>query len=263
MKLLKKIVPFFLALAVFASCFVTASAATAVTTATTEGSVVEVLTIHSAQRFSETQGGGSSSSSSGGDSGHSFLSFKNTYSDPIRIGGLSVGRGCEITFGTWDLSAHRGVWYNLESYCINHAGKMPNRISVSMNVTMSQVDIINFNIDLSSDHWSLIDNCSAFATLVWNSASKFSGPQVSAGAIPTPQGLYNSIKKMDGCQINRCVPDAKPCGYVEVIDGSKIFKSVSGDNIFVGKTANSISIIKNADFVVLDNPVAINEGADL
>ncbi len=264
MKLLKKIVPFLLTLAVFSGCFVTVSAATAVTTATTEGSVVGVLTIHSAQRFSETQGGGSSSSSSGGDSGHAFLSFKNTYSDPIRIGGLSVGRGCEITFGTWDLSVHRGVWYNLEAYCINHAGKMPNRISVSMNVTMSQVDIINFGIDLWSNYWSLTDNCSSFAVSIWNGASKLvSGPEVSAGAISTPQGLYNNIKNINGYQINQRVPDAKPCGYVKVIDGSKFFESVSGDSIFVGNTANSISIIKNADFVVLDNPVAINEESDL
>lgn len=255
MKHLQKLISLLLALTVACGCFITASAATA---AETE-SYVGILTIHSAKRFSETQGSGSSSSSSS-DSGHAFLSFKNTYSDPIGIGGLIVGRGCEITFGTWDLSVHRGVWYNLESYWINHANKMPNRISVSMKVTMSQVNVINFIIDMWGNYWNLIENCSSFAASVWNNVSKIvSGPEISVGAIPTPQGLYNSIKKMDGYQINQCVPDAKPCGYVKVVDGSKFFKSVSGDSIFVGDTANSISIINNADFVVLNNPVAINE----
>lgn len=47
--------------------------------------------------FSSNDGGSSSSNISG----HAFLAFENTSSESIVVGGLNVGSGHEITFGTW------------------------------------------------------------------------------------------------------------------------------------------------------------------
>lgn len=251
MKHLQKLISLLLALTVACCCFVTASAATAA------DPVVGVLTIHSVPYFSDTQGG--SSSSSGIDAGHAFLSFKNTYSSPITVGALSVGRGSETTFGTWDISVHRGVWYNLEAFCINHKGKMPNRVSLFMKVTMSDIETINSVIE-KNDKWNLFVNCSTFASKVWNSVSS-TKLFASLSSVPdTPAVLASIIILQSNYEKNSPIADAKFCGYMEINDdGYKVFKSANWDEIFVGNTANSLTILNDADFIVLDNPFSINE----
>ncbi len=253
MKHLQKLISLLLALTVACGCFVTASAAT------TADPVVGVLTIFSAIYFSETQGG--SSSSSDIDLGHAFISFKNTYSSPITVGALSVGRGSEITFGTWDISAHKGVWYNLEAFCINHKGKMPNRVSLSMKVTISDIETINSVIE-ENDKWNLLVNCSTFASKVWNSVSS---TKLFAGFLTTPDTpntLASIIMLHSNYEKNRPIADVKFCGYVEINDdGYKVFKSANWDEIFVGNTANSLAILNDndANFAMLDTPFTIDE----
>ncbi|MDE7399693.1 MAG: hypothetical protein K2N06_09225 [Oscillospiraceae bacterium] len=229
MQLFKKIAALVLCLASLFCCFVTASADTAATVS--DETPIGILTIHSAPRFSNSQGG-SSSSSSEIDAGHAFLSLKNTTWQSIRLGGINVAPGAECTIGTWDISAHQGIWYNLESYAINHKGKMPNRVSLSMPVSSVQLERINSYID-SHDSWSLLRNCADFAGRIWNSVSmtKLTGD--------TPSNLAKSINGKLGSQINSPVPDASFYGYVDGL----IFRSVNPANIITDATTSTVMIV--------------------
>lgn len=235
MRFFKKIAALVLCLVSFSCCFVTASADTAVTIPFPIATPVGTLTIHSASRFSYSQGGGSSYPSEI-DAGHAFLSFKNTTWKSVRLGGINVAPGVECTFGTWDISTHRGVWYNLESYAINHKGKMPNRVSLSMSVYPSQLETINSYIG-SHDSWSLLRNCADFASSIWNSVS-------TTNLIgDTPSNLVKSIKNKQGYEINLHVPDASPCGYVKRDGNSIFFISANPGDIITNTTNSTFSII--------------------
>lgn len=186
--------------------------------------VVGQLTIFSYKGNSEGFSGGSLGYV---DSGHAFLSFKNTSSQAIKIGGLNVGPGHEITFGLWgskpagfttdpDNGWHKGIWYNLESYLINNYNDMRGRVSLTMYLTMDNVNTINDFIK-SCDTWWYDSNCSTFAMVVWNSVAP-AGWIVSAGSPNLPVYLCVSIQSKDGWQLNRAIANTAPIGY---LDGGK------------------------------------------
>ena len=155
--------------------------------------------------FASNDGGDSSWNTSG----HAFIAFK------IRVGGLNVGSGHEITLGTWgNKNGHVGIWYNLESYLVNNGGAYGNRVSLSMNVTQSNIDTIN-SIISSNDAWSLTNK-------VWNSISS---QTLSAGIPNTPTSLMSSIKSKSGYQTGRSIGNTTPIGYVE--NGSFVSVAVS------------------------------------
>lgn len=102
---------------------------------------------------------------------------------------MSVPAGDSITFGTFgNRSHHVGIWYNIEGYYNN---SLPtSRVSLTTAITGSQLATMN-GVITSIDSWGYLNNCSSFASKVWNSIST---QQVSPGLIPTPSTLSNSIK---------------------------------------------------------------------
>ena len=151
------------------------------------------------------------SSSSWSTSGHAFLAFKNTSGCPITIGGLTVLAGEEVTFGTWgNKAAHVGIWYNLESYFVNAQGSYGNRVSLSVNITQDDVDLINIMV-ANNDTWAVLNNCASFATRLWNEVSSVT---LDAGTPNTPTSLMSSIKSKTGYEIKRNVQYNINIGYV-------------------------------------------------
>lgn len=234
----KKLVSLVLSLIMVVGMSVTTFAAEVQPAATTVGT----LTI-----FSSNDGG----SSSWDTSSHAFIAFKNSSSSSIRVGGLNVGAGHEITFGTWgNKSQHTGIWYNLESYFANNASAYGNRVSLSMSVTQSNIDTIN-DIISKNDKWSLTNNCSSFAVKVWNSVSS---KTLSAGIPNTPTSLMSSIKSKSGYQTGRSIGNTTPIGYVS--NGS--FVTVTMNKANASKT-DAVSIVNttigNAEFIT---PIDMN-----
>lgn len=208
MKIIKKLLCVFLSAVTLFCCCVSASAAEP------KATTVGVLTIFS------SSGGGSSSFSK---SGHAFLSFKNTSAQQIKIGGLNVNSGHEITFGTWgskpaeytiepDIKWHKGIWYDLEAYLINYDNDLSDRVSLSINITMDDVQNINLIISIC-DYWSLKENCSSFALAIWNYIAP-NNLDLSAGSPNTPTSLSKNIKNKSGYQTKRAVMNMTPIGYV-------------------------------------------------
>lgn len=148
--------------------------------------------------------------SSWNTSGHAFLSFKNTSTSSVTIGSYEVDVDEEITIGTWgNQSQHNGVWYNLESYFKHSAGEFSGCASLTMNVTQADVDDINTAIS-NNDTWGIMNNCSSFASKVWNEVSRNT---LSAGSPNTPTSLKTSIQAVSGYQMNREVQNNTNIGY--------------------------------------------------
>ena len=154
------------------------------TSSTSATTVVAELTIYSCSN---------STTSSFNTSGHSYISIKNIGTSDIQIGLLTgISPGKMMSVGTWGTKKeHRGVWYNLEAYLYETANELTNSVSLSMQLTSSQLTTVN-NYIKKHDAWSELNNCSCFSSNLWNSVSLF---KVDAGIPNTPDALKNSIKR--------------------------------------------------------------------
>ncbi len=220
MKKLKKLVAAMLCLVTVLCTTATAFAAEApMASIAASDPVVGELTIFSASTP------GYEGSSGLNTSGHAFVSFKNTTDNTIKIGGMNVGPGFEITMGTWgNLEQHTGTWYNYESYRINVKGDYSNRASVTTDVKESQLWLLNSTIDYN-DTWAYTRNCTAFAIAVWNSVSSDS---FSVKLISTPDDLRNEIMERSGYETGREVQYTAPIGY---LNWFRNFVSVTASDI--------------------------------
>ncbi len=148
---------------------------------------VSSATVATMRIFAINSGGGSSFNTSG----HAFLSIKNVSQSSILVGGLSVGPGKTITVGTWgNKKEHTGLWYNLEGYFQKTSNAYVNAVSLRVNLSPNLLSTVSKNIK-NSDSWSLLSNCSTFATKVWNSVCS---TKVNAGFPNTPAATVQSIK---------------------------------------------------------------------
>ena len=156
------------------------------------GPVVCKLTI-----FSDKGGESDGSSADGvGFGRHAWLRFENKSTSTIMVGGKSVGPGEAVTIGTTSSEAeHKGAWYNLEYMRINN---YDNCYSKSVNIDSNTLSILS-QLLKAHDDWSKTQNCSYYASIVWNQSG---GVTLSPGVIPTPVGLANSIINTGSYNIN-------------------------------------------------------------
>ncbi len=143
----------------------------------------------------------SNSSSSTKNLGHAFLTFENLTSSTYLIGDYTIKSHESISVGTWpqSITGYSGVCYNFETYYMN-VENHSSTVYLKTSLTYSDLSTLN-NVIKLSDNWELFNNCSSFATKVWNSVSN---TQVNAGMVNTPSNLIDSIKKYNyytGCSI--------------------------------------------------------------
>ena len=126
--------------------------------------------------------------------------------EPLRFyskyAGLNVADNKSITASTWDESVdvskeHEGLWLNLDSKLNS---KNINLQNVSIQIPLRQVDLNTVNTNIkNNDKWGYLNNCSSFASKIWNSVANGS-TQVDAGIINTPATLAKSITKVGQAQ---------------------------------------------------------------
>ncbi len=134
---------------------------------------------------------------------HAFITVSNISSSTIVVGKFNVAPGKTLSLGTWGNKAeHTGLWYNLESYMIKTQNFYSNRVSAKVNITQSNLNVLNSHI-IGFDRWSELTNCSSFAASSWNSVAF---PAVSAGVINTPKNLASSIKNINSSVSGGAVP---------------------------------------------------------
>lgn len=186
------------------------------------------------------------SDGSGGTLGvgtHSFLYFVNISGHNITVLGNTIEPGKGITVGTFgNKSDGLGIYINLEAYDIEHNDGYSSRVSVSMNLTQSQLNSVNSVME-SNNKWTLTKNCSWFATQAWNKVCP-SSKKLSPGLIPTPATLSKNIKKISGYAVKKSVSKA----YVGS-DLGKVFRhKTNGQNAPVSGTGGSSSSSSSSIF---------------
>ena len=114
------------------------------------------------------------------------------------IAGINVADGKSITASTWDESVdvsreYKGLWLNLDSK-LNSNGINLQNVSIQLPLRQIDLDTVNSNIK-KNDKWGYLNNCSTFASKIWNSIANDSS-KVDAGAMNTPASLAKSITKV-------------------------------------------------------------------
>ena len=161
--------------------------------------------------------------------GHSFLSITNTNNESIFVAGKEIKAGEELYFGTWSLSLHFGVWFNVECNYIELYNKYNGRISLAKGVTITDLNKISEYI-LNNDTWNPLKNCSHFAISVWNSVARES-ERLNLGFINTPGNLKNQILNFETYVLNKEIINAGDCGYfADLTEDAFVFE---GGEIYV------------------------------
>lgn len=175
--------------------------------ASAAAATVATLTIHA----DPTGGIGSSSTDFTVDTGcHAFLSIRNKTNSNIYVLGVPVTPNGSITIGTFGNQKDKfgtGIYTNLEAYKIKYKGAYKSRVSLSINLTYSQLNTVQNTMRANNQHTPRC-NCAWFAAKVWNSVAPDSLWLYAGSITPTPKMLANDIKTHKGwkkaAQIGTC-----------------------------------------------------------
>jgi len=146
--------------------------------------------------------------------GHAFLSIENISDTSFTIGDRQVNAHETITVGLWNVLEHFGIWYNIESNYISEYNKYSNRYSLTIGISLEDIQKICELID-KSDRWNPFFNCSTFAMKVWNLVAE-DNEKINSKLIVSPSYLVKEITKFDDFEKNReCVTDKNIQYYKE------------------------------------------------
>lgn len=133
--------------------------------------------------------------------GHSFLGIENIGDEDITIGKSTLSPLDSLTFGTWSIQAHFGVWYNVESEYIRTCNKYDGRISITTGINSDDLAKINSFIN-SHDYWTPTNNCSNFALNLWNTIAD-KEEELLRPFIYSPSHIANCLKNFENYETNK------------------------------------------------------------
>ena len=186
-------------------------------------------------------GNDSSSGSIGGGVGHSWLVIENGTNYEYDFFNTIISAGETVSIGTWGnmkdpntQKLHKGAWLNIEA-CMGWG--TASTASLTMAITSQQLSDISDDC-ISMDDWTLINNCSYFASSIWNNIAPDEMDVVSY-FFPAnfPSTLKNSIMEKDAHEINRAFAYNDYTGYCT---SANVFKYVEADTIINSLSSNAI-----------------------
>lgn len=133
--------------------------------------------------------------------GHSFLSLENISDHTITIAGVDIPVGKTLAIGTWSISSHFGVWYNVESNYITEYNKYDGRLSITTGITDEDVDKLTKYIN-NHDYWTPLTNCSCFALNMWNEVVS-DGEKLPKPLIYNPAHIAKCIRNFESYETNK------------------------------------------------------------
>jgi len=163
--------------------------------------------------------------------GHAFLSIENISNEEFSIANKVVSPSDTISFGTWSILKHFGVWYNVESNYIIEHNKYDGRVSITIGINEENLKTIT-NYILNNDTWNPLKNCSHFAITLWNLVAEQS-EIIDKPIIYTPTHLTKIIEKFDTYETNKPIPTDSKVGYFTCSDDTsfEMEKGASNENI--------------------------------
>lgn len=207
-----------------------------ITTYAAENNGVIQLSIYS------MYGDDSSASSSGGGLGHAWLVIENGTNNNYSFYNTTLSAGETVSIGTWGNvedpdtgDVYKGAWLNLEAY---YGWGTASTASLTITITAEQLSAVSAKC-IEMNDWTLIKNCSYFASKVWNSVAP-SDMQVSSYFFPAnfPSTLKNNIEDVDGHQTNRAFAYNDYIGYCT---NSTTFKYIAPNRLASGSSSSNSS----------------------
>ena len=128
--------------------------------------------------------------------GHTWLSLDNYSGHSIYLKDYEIKNNETLTFSVWAISAHKGVYFNLEPNFIKDYGRYSGCQSLSVNIDENQLakieDFINKN-----NKWASIKNCSYWSIHLWNKIVDDRFNMKTQTIVYTPKKLLKSLKEYD------------------------------------------------------------------
>lgn len=170
---------------------------------------------------------------------HAFLYIKNTSKSNISVLSYSLKPGKGMTVGTYgNQNEGSGIYINLEAYYVSKYDAYSPRVSLTTNVTSSQLKTLNKTMK-KNNKWSYPKNCSWFAVKAWNSIAP-KNKRLSAGLIKNPASLSKQIKKKAGYEKKKKI-DKVDTEYVKRYKTNGKASSVSSKTKKNGKSSSGRS----------------------
>ena len=145
--------------------------------------------------------------------GHAFVSIENISDETISIYNYELQPGETVAIGTWSLSKHFGIWFNIESNYITCRNKYDGRYSITTGINKDDLTKVNDFMSIH-DRWGILRNCSYFALSFWNEIAEES-EQIKERPIFTPAYIEEEISKFDNHEINRPINTSETCYYYD------------------------------------------------
>lgn len=161
--------------------------------------------------------------------GHSFLSFTNTSNEVINISTYTCQPNETVCIGTWSISTHFGVWYNVESNYDICNKRYDGRLSISKKIDSQDVTKLTKFIE-EHNTWNPLQNCSYFALNCWNELAAES-EIIAKPIIYTPTHIASQIKLFSGYKLNKEMVTESNFGYFE--NDTYVAFTMKGDASYV------------------------------
>lgn len=145
--------------------------------------------------------------------GHAFVVVENTSEKDISVGLYGLEPGEEVSIGSWSMSAHFGIWYNIETCYMDLYDRYEGRKSLTVDITEGDVTALGEYL-ADNDSWSLFRNCSYLALSLYNIACPESEKIDLKGTI-TPGRLYSYMGSTDKAMTDTEFADYGEIGYFE------------------------------------------------
>lgn len=103
--------------------------------------------------------------------GHTWIYIHNISDEPIQVGAYTVPVGEGVSIGTFANTRDdgKGVYYNIESHCINKYGDH-DFFSITKEISADTLNKVSNKI-LTLNNWNIFNNCMQFTFTVWQTAT--------------------------------------------------------------------------------------------
>ncbi len=144
--------------------------------------------------------------------GHAYTSIENISGASIILGkGYELPAGGTVTIASWEFDAHSGVWFNIEPTYIDQ-GWFVKRKSITRKADKAAIDRINAYLrNGDTDKWTLTNNCTHFASRLWNAAADGERDDVKVKGLPS--NLEKEVMRFKGYETARPHKSDLPIGY--------------------------------------------------
>lgn len=129
--------------------------------------------------------------------GHTWVSIGNNSGHSLFLKDYEIKDKESVTFSIWAVDGHKGVFFNLEPDFIRQFERYSGRISLSMNISESNLKDIENYIN-QNDTWKFTKNCSFWSVNLWNQLAEDSNQLKMKSKAYTPKKLKKVMIDLAG-----------------------------------------------------------------